>query len=37
LTEYLAELLKWDRFRKAPGLRHLLEYLVGKTAEGRVD
>jgi hypothetical protein len=34
---YLDRLLNTERFRKSPNLRHLLEYLVTKTAEGRLD
>jgi hypothetical protein len=37
LSEYVEQLLKTDRFRKSPSLRQLLEYLVRKTAEGKVD
>jgi hypothetical protein len=37
LHEYVEQLLKTDRFRKSPSLRQLLEYLVRKTAEGKVD
>jgi hypothetical protein len=33
----MEQLLKTDRFRKSPSLRQLLEYLVRKTAEGKVD
>jgi hypothetical protein len=37
LHDYVEQLLKTDRFRKSPSLRQLLEYLVRKTAEGKVD
>lgn len=37
LHEYVEQLLRTDRFRKSPSLRQLLEYLVRKTAEGKVD
>ena len=37
VREYLNRLLYTERFRKAPSLRHFLEYLVTKTAEGRLD
>lgn len=37
LHEYVEQLLKTERFRKSPSLRQLLEYLVRKTAEGKVD
>jgi hypothetical protein len=37
VREYVERLLHTERFRKAPNLRHLLEYLVTKTAEGRLD
>jgi len=37
LTRYLERLLRADRFRKSPGLRQLLEYLVRKCAEGSAD
>src|ERR1035438_2878897 len=36
-NEYVEQLLKTDRFRKSPSLGHLLEYLVRKTAEGKID
>jgi hypothetical protein len=37
VREYLDRLLHTERFRKSPNLQHLLEYLVTKTAEGRLD
>ncbi len=35
--EYVEHLLTTERFRKAPVLRQLLQYLVIKEAEGRTD
>ena len=37
ISQYLEHLLKCDRFRKSPSLNHLLEYLVRKAIEGRID
>jgi hypothetical protein len=37
LANYLEQLLQRDRFRKAPGLRQLLQYVVQTAAEGKVD
>jgi len=35
--DYLKQLLNSERFRKAPALRQLLEYLLSKAAEGRTN
>lgn len=37
VSQYLDQLLSTQRFRKAPVLSQLLQYLVTKAAEGRID